>query len=381
MWLLAFWGSLGLVLYVYLGYPLLVALIAAVLDRRVRRAPCEPTVSILIAAYNEEDDIRQTLENKLRLDYPKEKLEIIVISDGSGDRTDAIVREFEGDGVRLVRQEPRAGKTAALNLAVGIAHGDILAFSDANSLYDSDALQKLVANFADAEVGYVTGRTVYTRPAEGTGVSEGCSTYMEYETLLRLAEARAGSLVGVNGGIDAVRRELYRPMRADQQPDFILPMMVVEKGYRVVFESNAVLRETALVAARDEYKMRVRVSLRALRAIWDMKHLLNPFRYGVYSWQLLSHKVLRYLTFIPLTLAYVSNLLLLQRGALFQTVFLLQTLLYLAALLGWTLERRGQSRRLLLLPYYFSLLNVASAHAFLHFLFGRKMATWNPRRA
>lgn len=379
MWPVAFWISLGLVLYVYLGYPILVALLAAIRDRHVRRAPCEPRVSILISAYNEEASIRQTLENKLRLDYPRDRLEVIVVSDASSDRTDAIVREFVPQGVCLLRQEPRRGKTAALNLAVEKANGEILVFSDANSLYDRDALRNLVANFADPTVGYVTGRTVYTPAGDRTGVTDGCTTYMGYETLLRLAETRVGSLVGVNGGIDAVRRDLYRPMRADQQPDFVLPMAVVARGYRVVYEPAAVLRETALAAARDEYRMRVRVALRALRAIWDMRQLLNPSRYGVYSWQLFSHKLLRYLAFGPLALAYLSSLLLAPQGPLFQGACLVQTALYFGAVLGWIVERRGWSSRVLLLPYYFCLLNLASAHALGAALLGRQQVVWTPR--
>lgn len=379
MYILAFWISLGLILYVYLGYPLLIRLLALILNRQVKRAPYEPTVTILISAFNEEDCIRRTLENKLWLDYPREKLEIIVVSDGSTDRTDEIVREFESHGVRMIRQEPRAGKTAALNLAAEIARGDILVFSDANSLYDRDALRLLMANFADPDVGYVTGRTVYTQPGYKAGVSDGCSAYMRYETLLRLAETRVGSLVGVNGGIDAVRRNLYRPMLAGQQPDFVLPMMVVEQGYRVVFEADAILRESALATARDEYRMRVRVSLRALRALWDMKHLFNPFRYGVYSWQLFSHKLLRYLAFVPLGLIYFSSLLLLQTGPLFHVACLVQTALYLGALLGWIFERHGRLNRILLLPYYFCLVNMASAHAFGAALLGRQQVVWTSR--
>ena len=379
MWPLVFWVSVGVIVYIYVGYPILIALCGAALNRRVKREPLEPTVTILIAAYNEEAHIRQTLEDKIQLDYPREKREIIVVSDGSSDRTDAIVREFQADGVQLLRQEPRAGKTAALNMAARVARGDILVFSDANSLYDTGALRELVANFSDPTVGYVTGQIRYVSPEDSSNVSQGCSTYMDYENVVRLAETRAGSLVGVNGGIDAVRRELYEPMRADQQPDFVLPMMVVKRGYRVVFEPAAILRETALVKARDEYKMRVRVSLRALRALWDMKTLFDPLRFGLYSWQLLSHKFLRYGAFLFLTCAYVSNLALAGRGFSFFALCLLQTTFYLIALMGWFLDRRGRSSRLLLLPYYFCLLNLASAHAFGAALVGRRQVVWNPR--
>jgi hypothetical protein len=156
-------------------------------------------------------------------------------------------------------------------------------------------------------------------------------------------------------------------------------MMVVKRGYRVVFEPAAILRETALVKARDEYKMRVRVSLRALRALWDMKTLFDPLRFGLYSWQLLSHKFLRYGAFLFLTCAYVSNLALAGRGFSFFALCLLQTTFYLIALMGWFLDRRGRSSRLLLLPYYFCLLNLASAHAFGAALVGRRQVVWNPR--
>ena len=375
-----FWASVGMLAYIYVGYPVLVLLLAATHGKKLKRSPYTPNITLIIPAYNEATCIRETIKNKLELDYPKEKLQIIVVSDGSTDRTDEIVREFESEEARLLRQEPRRGKTAALNLAVEKARGDILVFSDANSLYDADALRHLAAVFADADVGYVTGRMVYAHPEDGASVSKGCSTYMRYETLIRLAETRAGSVVGVNGGIDAVRRELYRPMRADQQSDFVLPMIVVERGFRVIFEPRAVLRETPLATGKDEYRMRVRVSLRALHAMWDMKHLLNPFRYGVYSWQLLSHKLLRYLTFVPLSLLYVSSLSLFQRAPLFQAAYAFQTALYLGGLLGWILDRHGRSSRMLILPYYFCLLNLASAHSLGAALRGRRQSVWSPRK-
>jgi cellulose synthase/poly-beta-1,6-N-acetylglucosamine synthase-like glycosyltransferase len=180
-----FFFSLFTIFYVYLGYPILVTLIGLVLRKKVRKGPYESSVTILIAAYNEEQDIEKTVENKLDLDYPKDKLEIIVISDGSTDKTDEIVRRYQDQKVRLIRQEPRAGKTSALNLAVPQAKGDIIAFSDANSIWANDALAKLVGNFADPTVGYVTGKMIYTK-ADGTKIGDGCTSYMKYENLLPL---------------------------------------------------------------------------------------------------------------------------------------------------------------------------------------------------
>ena len=258
-----FFSSLFTLLFVYFGYPLVIFFYSSLKAKGVSKGAYEPRVTILIPAYNEEKHIKATIENKLSLDYPRDRVEIIVISDGSEDRTDEIASSFQDKGVRLIRQEPRRGKTSALNMAVPQAKGEILTFSDANSLYDKDALRRLMENFADPGVGYVTGKMVYVNP-DGTMVGDGCSAYMRYENLLRAIETRAGSIVGVDGGIDAVRKSLFQPMKHYQLPDFVLPLKVVEQGYRVVYESRALLNEDALKSSEDEYQMRVRVSLRAL---------------------------------------------------------------------------------------------------------------------
>jgi cellulose synthase/poly-beta-1,6-N-acetylglucosamine synthase-like glycosyltransferase len=373
-----FWCLFLAVAYVYVGYPMAVWLLAKVRQRRVRTGPCEPRVSILIAAYNEEACIARTIENKLALDYPREKLEVIVVSDGSTDRTEEIVRRYASRGVKLLRQAPRHGKTAALNQAVSRAAGEVLVFSDANSLYERDALRRLVENFHDPTVGYVTGKLIYVTP-EGATIGDGCSAYMKYENFLRLQETQLGSIVGVDGGIDAIRRTLYRSMRADQIPDFILPLRVVEQGYRVVYEPRAVLREEAHTSSEGEYRMRVRVSLRSLWALKDMKHLLNVARYGLFSWQFLSHKVLRYQSFALLLLMYIMNAALWTAGPLYRAIFLLQTVGYVLGYVGYRLDQKGRPNSYLTLPYYFALINLASGHAFLKFLSGRKQVVWIPR--
>ncbi|HHJ34396.1 MAG TPA: glycosyltransferase family 2 protein, partial [Gammaproteobacteria bacterium] len=279
-----FWFNLVLVLYIYLGYPALINLLAlfktsASKDDVRGETDGLPSVSILIAAYNEEKDIKATIINKTELDYPGDRLEILVVSDESTDATDAIVKELaeESDiSIRLFRQKPRRGKTSGLNMIVPEAKGEIIVFSDANSIYHKDALNRLVANFYDAEVGYVTGKMVYTNP-DGSLVGDGCSSYMKYENWMRSKETILGSVVGVDGGIDAMRRGLYEPLRADQLPDFVQPLKVVEKGFRVVYEPEAILKEDALSNAASEYTMRVRVTLRALWALKDMRFLFNPF--------------------------------------------------------------------------------------------------------
>lgn len=371
--------SLFLILYAYLGYPAAVACLAGLLRREVKKAESEPAVSVVISAYNEAPVIAATIENKLGLDYPSGKLEIVVVSDGSTDGTDAIVARFAGRGVRLIRQEPRGGKTSALNLALASVTGEVVVFSDANSLYAPDALRALVANFADPEVGYVTGRMVYLGK-DGKPAGDGCGAYMRYENGLRLLESRIGSVVGVDGGIDAVRRSLYRPMAPDLLPDFVLPLMVVEKGYRVVYEPQALLCEQALEEDADEYRMRVRVSLRALWALLAMRGLLNPLRFPLFAWQLFSHKVLRYLVFLFLVLAYVSGALTSGEGPLHLALFLAQNLFYLAAALERLAGRGGLGNRLLTFSRYFCLVNLAAGHAFLKFLMGKKQVLWQPRK-
>jgi len=374
-WLFA--GSLFTLLYIYLGYPAILVILAKWMHAPVSKGECTPSVSILIAAHNEAACIGKTIENKLGLDYPGDKAEIIVISDGSDDETDEIVRGYASRGVKLIRQEPRAGKTSALNLAIPSARGEIIVFSDANSLYERDAIRKLIANFKDPGIGYVTGKMIYVNP-DGSVTGDGCSAYMRYENRLRSLETAVGSVVGVDGGIDAVRKALYRPMRADQLPDFVLPLDVVAQGYRVVYEPGAYLRETALAEASDEYRMRVRVSLRAFWALKDMRHLLSFRRNALYAWQLWSHKVLRYLSFVFLVGAYIGNALLVQDASSYAFLFAMQTLGYVASLTAPFISKKGL--RFVLMIHYFVLINVAALHAFLKFVLGQKQVVWTPRK-
>ncbi len=374
-WLFA--ASFLAIFYIYLGYPAILMILAKLMPVPVRKGEYTPPVSILIAAYNEATCIGKTIENKLALDYPGDKTEIIVISDGSDDGTDEIVRGYADQGVKLVRQEPRAGKTSALNLAIPLTRGEIIVFSDANSLYERDAMRRLLASFKDPGVGYVTGKMIYAN-TDGSVSGDGCSAYMRYENRLRSLETAVGSVVGVDGGIDAVCKALYRPMRADQLPDFVLPLDVIAQGYRVVYEPGAVLRETALAEVSDEYRMRVRVSLRAFWALKDMRHLLSFGRDALYAWQLWSHKVLRYLSFVFLVGAYIGNALLVPKAPYYACLFTIQTLGYVAALTAPFISKKGI--RFVLMIHYFVLINAAALHAFVKFVLGHKQVVWTPRK-
>ncbi|TAA46783.1 glycosyltransferase family 2 protein [Corallincola spongiicola] len=374
---LIFWLLFALLLYIYFGYPTLAAWLAQLKPRPVTKESVQPHVTVLIAAFNEVEHIETTVRNKLAQDYPHDKLQVIVISDGSDDGTDELVMEIaeEDPRVRLLVQMPRAGKTSALNMAVPEAEGELLLFSDANSVYKSDAIAQLVKNFADPEVGYVTGQMIYGNP-ESSMTGEGCSAYMKYENALRQWETEIGSVVGVDGGIDCMRRALYQPMNADQLPDFVQPLKVVEQGYRVVYEAAALLGEDALDDSGREYRMRVRVGLRALWGLWDMRQLFDTRRDALFSWQLFSHKLLRYLAFIPQLLLLLVNFPLALQSSFFTLVLLLQLAFYGLAMVG---HYRPGSSALISIPYYFTLINLASAHAFLRFAKGEKVVLWKPR--
>lgn len=379
---LLFWVLAVSVVYVYIGYPALTALLA--LKKRPRRKDLsyQPKVSILIAAFNEEKDIADTLQNKIDQVYPAENLEVLVVSDESTDRTDAIVESLAATApisIRLIRQIPRRGKTSGLNMLVPEAKGDIIIFSDANSQWAPDAVAQLAANFADSEVGYATGKMVYTY-ADGSLIGDGCSAYMRYENWLRRRETEMGSVVGVDGGIDAMRKSLYEPLREDQLPDFVQPLKVVEKGSRVIYEPRALLKEPANDDTDSEFSMRVRVSLRAMWGLKDMAHLMNPFKYGLYSFQMISHKLLRYYAFVPLVLLAIVSALLAPQNAFYALAFIAQVVFYFAAWLGYRRRTVSQLPVYLSIPLYFSLLNLACLKAALAFSRGEKKVLWNPRK-
>lgn len=374
-----FWLASLLIIYIYIGYPILLRFLPK-LPRYTSdtTADFQPPVTILIPAFNEASVIESTIQNKLAQHYSADALQIIVISDESEDGTDDIVQRMASTDRRisLIRQTPRQGKTAGLNLAIPNASGEIIIFSDANSHYHPNAIQELVNCFDNPDVGYVTGKMVYTN-SDGSLVGDGCSAYMKYENAMRHLETQMGSVVGVDGGIDAIRKELYQAMKPDQLPDFVLPLKVVTQGKRVIFCEKALLNEESLSNSQSEFRMRIRVSLRAYWAMWDMKHLFNPFTYKIFALQILSHKLLRYLAFIPLILAFVSNGFITGHSDLYQLTFLLQVFFYGAA--SFVVLNDGTHNRWLGLIHYFCLINVASAMAFIKFVKGEKIVVWKPR--
>ena len=370
-------GTIVAAVYPLIGYPLFLGLLAAVRPRPARRGTIQPMVSILIPAYNEADCIAGTIENKLAQDYPPDRLEVIVVSDASDDGTDRIACGYADRNVRLIRRESRQGKAAALNEAVPQARGEIIVFSDANSTFAPDAVQRLVENFSDPTVGYVTGNLEYVHGGETSG--RGSLGYMKYENWLRRIESRVHSVIGVNGGVDAMRKALYRPVPADQITDFVVPLTVIAAGHRVVFEERAHSRESANSELGPEFRMRVRVALRALRGLGHVPQVLNPITNPLPAFCILSHKVLRYLSFGFLAAALLLNLVLAGRARLFEALLACQFAFYALAAAGLIPGLPAALRRATALPAYFLMSNVAFAIATVRFARGDVIATWKPR--
>lgn len=378
--MLVFWLSAAALIYTYVGYPLLLAVLSRLRGRPVRRADFNPSVTVIITAYNEERDLAQKLENTLLLDYPQDKLEVLVASDCSSDRTDEIVREFATRGVRLHRQPERLGKTAAQNAAVEQASGEIILFSDATTLYQKDVLRALMPNFADSSVGCATGRVVYTDAATSS-VGHGTRSYWSYEFLLKKHESNVCSLIGVCGCLYAVRRSAYVPLYHEACSDFIIATKMVEQGLRAVYEPDAVCMEETNERADKELKVRVRIITQTFADLWRNRAMMNPFRSGFYAIELISHKVMRYLVPIFLITILIASAVLAPRSLFYEIALAGQVAFYGAAALAWLLEKVGLHSRLLAIPQYFVLGNLASLIAFYKFLSGERYVRWEPIRA
>lgn len=375
---IAFWSAVSLIVFTYAGYSLVILALSRIVRHPVKQAPIEPKVTYLITAYNEEKNIAAKLEQVLTLDYPKDKLEIIVASDGSTDRTDKIVKEFADRGVKLIRVEGRVGKTETQNQAVRQASGEIVIFSDATTRYERSAIRHIIRNYADSAVGAVSGRYEYCNPT-GAAIGLGSILFWRYENLIKTLQTNIKTITGCCGCIYSVRREAYTPLPADIISDLVEPLKVLEKGYRIVFEPEAIAFEETTEKSKEEFNMRVRVITRGMRGLLFMKTLFNPFRYSFVAFQLFSHKVLRWLIPIFLLIALVSNLFLV--GVAFYNVTLMfQLIFYALALIGFVTEKHNILVKPLTIPLYFVTVNLAAVVAMYRIWRGHKAVTWETMR-
>jgi cellulose synthase/poly-beta-1,6-N-acetylglucosamine synthase-like glycosyltransferase len=374
-----FVAAMAIIAFTYAGYPVLMFALSFILKRPIRRADITPRVSVIIAAHNEERDIEAKLKNTLALDYPRDKMEIIVASDCSTDRTDEIVWSFNSQGVILRRQPERLGKTIAQNRAVKGSTGEILVFSDATTMYEPDAIRKIVRSFADPEVGCVAGQLIYA-DASSSGVGKGCRSYWGYEKFLRRCESRVGSIIGVSGCLYAVRRICHSRLSNDMIDDFVIATEIHLQGLRIVYEPEAIAVEDTNQRARDEFRMRVRVIKQTLSALHRYRHILNPIEHKMFAFQMIAHKALRYAVPFLLIVALIASGLACGSVSWLLIAFIGQLALYGAAIAGLVLERRKNKLGILAFPYYFALANVASLVAFWKALNGETYVVWDTVR-
>jgi cellulose synthase/poly-beta-1,6-N-acetylglucosamine synthase-like glycosyltransferase len=374
---LVFWVVVGIVFFAYAGFPLLVMLIGALRRRRHRREDVTPRASVLIAAYNEAGGIAAKVRNTLDQDYPADRLEVVVVDDASTDGTADAVEAIRSPRARVIRMSQRGGKVAAINAGVGACSGEVFVFSDANAELAPDAVRRLVAPFADPGVGGVCGNQ---RNAPGNGaLARGERLYWEYDKLVKHLESRTGSIVAADGSIYAIRRRHFEPVPAGVTDDFFISTAVVKHGARLVFAPDAQSIETPLERGEDHFRRRVRITEQALLSLLKRRELLNPFRYGLYSLVLIGHKVVRRAASPLLLLLLPLNLLLIGQGGIYDATALAQVAVYSAALLGAMFRGRAAAK-LLSVPYYFVLGNLATAVGIVRFLSGRRSLMWEPVR-
>ena len=375
------WICAGLLAYVYAGYPLLIAILAKLAPLFLDSAESStPTVSLLISAYNERPVIAAKTENSLALEYPPGRLEVLVISDCSDDGTDETVQHYADRGVRLIRQNQRLGKSAALNLAVPQARGEIIVFSDANAIYQTDAIGNLVRHFSNPRVGYVVGNARYYEKgsdASASAASEGL--YWKLETYLKIKESLFGSVVGGDGAIYAIRRELYSPLLPTDINDFLNPIQIISKGYVGLFEPAAVCYEEAADTFSQEFRRKIRIVSRSLNVLRRVPVSMNPFKNTRHWFMLVSHKLLRWFAPVFMIVLFVASLALWQ-FPFYRVAAFLQIAFYAAAFVGWRWQSKNRLSKIFSLPFYFCLVNLASLIGCVNCLRGNLVGQWTPPR-
>jgi len=367
---IVFWLSVAFPVYTYIGYPVLLLLLRALIKRKISKRDIEPFVSLVIPAYNEARCIERKIHNTLELDYPPAKLEIIVASDGSKDATAELAGSLaDGERVVVFAYPRNRGKIAILNDSVPRARGEVIVFSDAAALLPKDALRKLIRNFADPKVGAVSGKYMVIRPDQAaTGQSE--DVYWKYETFLKVQESELSSTLGAHGHLHAIRKDLYPfPAPGTINDDYIIPVSVLAKGYRAVYEPEAIVYEEAVEMAG--FGRRIRIMAGNVQQIREIKGLLWPLQ-PLPILFFLSHKVARLVVPFAMVAALIGNLLLLGNPFYLATLTA-QVLFYLLALAGIRLSLKP---KILMLPFYFSMVNVSTFFGIYHALTSRRRMAW-----
>ncbi len=383
---IVFWFSVMVVFYSYLGYGIVLWLYLKIKNLFSSTIPpdfsigFEPEVSLVIAAYNEESIIAEKIQNCLQLDYPKSKLHIIFVADGSSDQTTEIITKYPEVGLLFTPE--RLGKVAAINRAMQFVKSPIVVFCDANTFLNKECIRELIKHYTDEKIGAVAGEKKVISPtdsADAAGSGEGL--YWKYESFLKRLDSRFYSVVGAAGELFSIRTKLYEPVSPDVLlDDFIISMKICKAGYRVVYEPKAYASESPSFSMKEEQKRKIRISAGGFQSILMLGELLNIFKYGKLSFQYISHRVLRWLVCpVLLPVIFISNILisLYTFEALYMVILLLQVVFYMAALVGYLFATKNIKVKSLYVPYYFVFMNFALYSGFKKFVSKQQTVLWD----
>ncbi|WFE83630.1 glycosyltransferase family 2 protein [Parabacteroides chongii] len=376
-----FWIGLFLIFYTYLGYGILLYIMVRI--KELFSKPAHPLlpdplpdVTLFIAAYNEEDIVASKMDNCHALAYPKDKLKIVWVTDGSNDRTNELLEQYPD--VTVLFQPERKGKTAALNRGIQYITTPYVIFTDANTMLNKEAIHEIVRQFSNPKVGCVAGeKRVETKTAQGATAGEGI--YWKYESALKALDFRLYSAVGAAGELFAVRTELFEQMPSDTLlDDFILSLRIAQKGYKIAYCKEAYATETASLNMKEEEKRKIRIAAGGLQSVWRLRSLFNIFRYGILSFQFVSHRVLRWtITPIILFLLIPLNIFLACKGEFtYILLLLLQVAFYMMAYAGYIMEQKNVRNKLFFIPYYFSFMNINVIRGFFYLAGNKGNGAW-----
>jgi cellulose synthase/poly-beta-1,6-N-acetylglucosamine synthase-like glycosyltransferase len=370
--------------YAYLGYPLFLGVLSVFRRKAVGKSEGTPFISVIVSVYNEERVILRKIQNFKELDYPLLQCELIIVSDGSVDRTNDIARDEADDRIKLVIQSERKGKTSALNLGTSHAIGDLLVFTDANTIFKKDALKILARNFADPRVGCVSGFVKYIKIGSDRHIPvEVGGLYCRYERWIKKLESRVAGIVGADGALYAIRKNIFTPLETKIINDLVHPIETVLKGYKAISDSEVTAFEEATGTFQQEYNRQARMVGQAFYVFFSQIQLLIKNGKLLYALQLASHKLLRWFTVPLMIVLYLSSIFMVGSGPVYTGFFYLQSIFYGAVLIGF-LSDSGMFKRLPAIfdfPYYFFFGNLAAMVGFYRFLRGDAQTTWIVQRS
>ncbi|HWW42411.1 glycosyltransferase family 2 protein [Pedobacter sp.] len=385
--IIIFWVSLFLIFYTFAGYGLVLFVLIRIKRLFKKTVIYEttvlmPTVTVLVAAYNEEDLIEEKVLNTINLDYPKEKVQFIFITDGSTDRTAERIRKY--NGIMVLHEDQRSGKMAAIKRAIPFITGEITVFTDANTFLNKEALLELIKHYQNPKVGAVAGekRIMVAETADASSAGEGF--YWKYESTLKKWDYELYSNVGAAGELFSIRTTLYQPVESDTIiDDHMIAMRIAENGYIIAYEPKAYAMETASADVKEELKRKIRIAAGGIQSILRLKKAANPFHYPIFTFQYISHRVLRWtITPFLLILVFILNALLAFKGAGtgYSLLFIAQIVFYCLALTGYFFEKKNIRVKVLFIPYYFCVMNYAVLAGLVRYLRKSQSAAWEKSR-